>query len=533
MKKYNENDDLNDPLFAAINKAEMDPPAGLWESVEREMAAKGRRRKLKRFVCLSAAACIGGIILMSGLVTKGEIFETTFNFIKEEIKSLPVINNVIRNYSYLIAPDETVASDTCRTEEFCDFTLIKKYMTENFQIPVEDVEKLIVMYKSPVVSEEDIKTVKEYKKKYKVLSVLDFLKPNKNKTKENITAVNNIPVKKEIEKGKTATGKTEIIKTQKTKAPKVKNAGNAAAKKEVEKTATATVYNKVKETVIKKDAGKIKQKKEDEAQNAGKTVTEKTETAAETKTTAPLNETENNKNTGSLISAKVDSVKTEAPETAINTAIPDGAKQIPNNEIHTGVVYSFNSVWILNQNNYGQFNGSELSYKFGAGSAYGVVVGYDIKRRYGVETGIIIKSAEGQKYHDELYTGEVNRRIELEYIHIPAYFRMKSYLNNKSLPVILNIAAGVQYGILKSAKETVNGNESDIKNRFKKNELSLTIKLGSDVYLNNHLYFTFGLNTGISGNINDKDWLVNGKYRYSHNFIFGADVGISYYLQSK
>ena len=51
------------------------------------------------------------------------------------------------------------------------------------------------------------------------------------------------------------------------------------------------------------------------------------------------------------------------------------------NEIHIGMKYVFNNAWILNQNTYGGFYGSELNYKINDGYDYGVVIGYDIKKK--------------------------------------------------------------------------------------------------------------------------------------------------------
>ncbi|MFH0865518.1 MAG: outer membrane beta-barrel protein [Bacteroidota bacterium] len=212
------------------------------------------------------------------------------------------------------------------------------------------------------------------------------------------------------------------------------------------------------------------------------------------------------------------------------------AKKDPTNEIHIGFFYNLNIPWILNQNTYGEFGGKELAYKFGYGSAYGIMIGYDVEKRYGFQTGIIINSSQGQKYHDtfSLY-GTVDREIALDYFHIPLLYKFKFPLNDKANPAILNIAAGLQYGHLKKAEKTVNGIDSVITERFNRSEIGFVLNIESDFYFANSFYFTFGLNSSIGSNINQKDWeqYVSHANGHSYNMLVGAVCGLSYYFPVK
>lgn len=213
-----------------------------------------------------------------------------------------------------------------------------------------------------------------------------------------------------------------------------------------------------------------------------------------------------------------------------------GNKKLLGNEIHIGLTYGLNLPWILNQNTYGEFGGKELAYKFDFGSAYSITVGYDVQRRFGFQTGIIIHSRQGQKYHDtfSLY-GTVDREITLDYYHIPLLLKLKRPLGNKTNPVMLNIVAGLQYGHLKKATETLNNVSTDITERFNRNEIGFIFNIESDIYLSNSLYFTFGLNSSIGNNINQKDWeqYVSHSKGRSYNMVAGATFGLSYYFPVK
>ena len=236
----------------------------------------------------------------------------------------------------------------------------------------------------------------------------------------------------------------------------------------------------------------------------------------------------------------IDSLKTISQNPNLNISIDtlietadisnSRKRKTATNEFHITAQYTYNSTWILNQNTYGQFGSKELAYENDFGSAIGIMAGYDIRRAHGFQTGFIFRSIQGQKYHDVFSIGEFYREIDFEYIHIPLVLKLKKFLSSNKNPIILNLTTGVQYGRLLKAKETMNGVETDILDRFNKNEIGFVLNIESDFYLNNFLYFTFGLNSSFSNNINHKDWPVNDDYKKSHNILVGANLGLSYYF---
>lgn len=201
------------------------------------------------------------------------------------------------------------------------------------------------------------------------------------------------------------------------------------------------------------------------------------------------------------------------------------------NEIYFGTNYTYNTTWIFNQNTYGRFGTYEMRYKTTYGSSYGIHLGYNRKRKYGLQLSYIFNSKQGQRYKDRIDTlGIINREVNLEYIHIPLVLKYKIPINYKWYVTYLDINAGFQYGILKSASYNIEGVTTSAKDRFKATEYSVMLGLEGNMYLNNNFFFTLGLNASLSNDINAKGWEVNDSYKKSHNFLLGANVGLSYYL---
>lgn len=216
------------------------------------------------------------------------------------------------------------------------------------------------------------------------------------------------------------------------------------------------------------------------------------------------------------------------------TDTPQTGNKVPANEIHFGAHFTYNSRWILNQNTYGQFNGKELAYVNSFGTAYGIMAGYDVRRKHGYQLGIIFNSYEGQKYHDKFVFGEFYREVNLKYLRIPALYKFKWMVNKKDYPVILNFIGGLQYCRLKFAREILNGEEKDIMYHFHKNELGFVFNIEGDFYLNDFLYITTGLNSSITKNMNTTDdYSFKDDYNKSHSFLFGINAGLNYYIKTK
>lgn len=129
--------------------------------------------------------------------------------------------------------------------------------------------------------------------------------------------------------------------------------------------------------------------------------------------------------------------------------------------LHVGLQGGFNSVWILNQNNYGF---QELDYRRTFGYSTGLALGYNFKNELGVQIDFNYATT-GQDYFDiskDFCNIDVNgdnkpekvdtyRYIDLAYFQIPIQFRYQSERTKKQI-ISFHAIAGPSLGFLTSAK---------------------------------------------------------------------------------
>lgn len=199
---------------------------------------------------------------------------------------------------------------------------------------------------------------------------------------------------------------------------------------------------------------------------------------------------------------------------------------------HIGGIYKFHSKWILYQNTYERFKEYKLAYKAGWGSAYGLSLGYDFSHSFGVQSEFIFNSSQGQKYEDIIGKKNVKREVDLEYsqLQLLLKYKVSKMTGASSNPLVINYIFGGSVGMLKSATETVDEVNYDIKERFKKYDYSLVLGIDYDIYLNKHIFANIGTRGSISLlNINSKGWEIkNGNYKASHNMLIGVTGGLNY-----
>jgi hypothetical protein len=235
---------------------------------------------------------------------------------------------------------------------------------------------------------------------------------------------------------------------------------------------------------------------------------------------------------------------------------------------HLGVAGTFNSTWILNQNNYNTLKlfdipivrQSEMDYIFTWGGNVGAEAGYDFHKRWGVQIEPSYSWA-GQKYDDDFvgsvdkYNREspyytktgvyvnVRREIKLQYFQIPVMLKFKTTVGE-----IANFYAmvGPQVGFRTFASENV-----WIKNipyvdslkftpdqKFKKVDFGVALNLGIEFFPKDYFYINLGLNsyigiTDLNGNIlKTIEWYSKNDvdYQKSRNFRIGLQVGLHFYL---
>jgi len=229
---------------------------------------------------------------------------------------------------------------------------------------------------------------------------------------------------------------------------------------------------------------------------------------------------------------------------------------------HIGAGGSFNTTWILNQNNYGTLAAfstpivkqSEMNYKPTWGGNAGIVLGYNGDKNWGIQAEIQY-NVTGQKYEDNFLGpatipegtlgaggGRVNvkREVKLSYIQIPV---MAKFTSNKGHIAKAYIMVGPQFGVRVSASEEVKvadfvysseplaytSNE-----KFQTFDVGVVLQTGADIYATDKLYFNAGITVygglfDINGSVL-KNWFSKNdpSYQKSYNFRAGINLGVHY-----
>lgn len=245
--------------------------------------------------------------------------------------------------------------------------------------------------------------------------------------------------------------------------------------------------------------------------------------------------------------------------------------------MHIGLQGGFNSVWILNQNNYGF---QELEYARSFGYSTGLALGYNFKNNMGVQVDINYATM-GQDYFDiskDFSNIDVNgdnkaekvetyRYIDLSYVQIPIQFRYQSVRTKKQI-ISFHAMAGPSLGFLAGADmyyeadtayngtlvvipgdtidymvpefaQTAGPESADA--YFSGFDLGFNLAIGADIYVTEQLYITpaakfyYGLSDINSAPTRErrKDLDVPAYTGASRNAFGGLSVGIHYLLSAK
>lgn len=226
-----------------------------------------------------------------------------------------------------------------------------------------------------------------------------------------------------------------------------------------------------------------------------------------------------------------------------------------------GVSGTFNSTWILKQNNYGtlaafhntEVQKSRLDYTYTWGGNGGICIGYKITKHWGVQAEVQY-DATGQKYNDNLegpatipegtfgpnYAPvNVQRTLKLNYIQIP--FMVKYTAGKKNVKFFACL--GPQIGIRTTAYEQVkiasyvylpDSLNFTIAQKFQTFDIGFALQAGVQIYATPHLYFDIGLSAyegifDINGpKIKSYSQDHGLYYQHTYNFRGGIMVGIHY-----
>ncbi len=228
-----------------------------------------------------------------------------------------------------------------------------------------------------------------------------------------------------------------------------------------------------------------------------------------------------------------------------------------------GVSGTFNSAWILRQNNYGtlapfanaEVRASEMAYKYTWGGNGGLCLGYKITKHWGVQAEIQY-NVTGQNYNDN-FEGpaylphdtvgstssrvNVQRTVKLSYIQIPI---MAKFITGKG-KFKFYACLGPQIGIRTYAYEQVkiagtvylpDSLNFTADQKFQKVDFGIAVQTGAQFYATPHLYFDLGISVyqgvmDINGSaLKQLGWYDKNhlSYQSSYNFRGGIMLGIHY-----
>ncbi|MCH8902612.1 MAG: outer membrane beta-barrel protein [Bacteroidetes bacterium] len=202
--------------------------------------------------------------------------------------------------------------------------------------------------------------------------------------------------------------------------------------------------------------------------------------------------------------------------------------------IYIGSLVSFNSIAIINQNTYGEFNGKELAYKPSYGFAYGMSLNKTISPKLGLELDWLLNSQQGQSYEDEFSFGEYKRSVKLRYTQIPVILKIRSNrCSRQKYPIAdFHILLGLQLGALKSAEIITNGVSSIASEKFNKIDFSSLAGVEYQLFISRQTYISLSARGTVSViDINAKGWKVEDAYGRSQNLSVGMNLGINYLLK--
>jgi len=215
---------------------------------------------------------------------------------------------------------------------------------------------------------------------------------------------------------------------------------------------------------------------------------------------------------------------------------------------HLGLGGSLNSVWILNQNMYGQ---PEIDYVKKIGGNVIIAVGYNFNRAAGLRLEPSF-AWQGQKYEgNQLIAGttyNTTRDIKLNYFQLPLLFRYTPGKKDNKF----HLMAGPELAFLLSAKQEylrdgqkpdpfysefagrqIDPGEENITDRYKNLDFMIVADLGMDIKLTGNLFMNIGirLSYGII-DINAEEWQIEnfeGTYEPSKNFTAGITAGFNFW----
>ncbi len=176
-------------------------------------------------------------------------------------------------------------------------------------------------------------------------------------------------------------------------------------------------------------------------------------------------------------------------------------------------------------------NVEDLQYRMHSGHSYGFVSGYDFSSSWGIQTEWVVKSLEGQniKYKPLESVTYRETQINLTYTNVPVLvkYRFTRIARMTKQPTTLNLLAGVQYGVLKSAEINLN-NPTMHSNLLKKSTWGIIGGLDYDVYLNRNYFLSFGARASFATSSNSFTHIELPDKNSANHLLLGLRASFNY-----
>ncbi len=202
---------------------------------------------------------------------------------------------------------------------------------------------------------------------------------------------------------------------------------------------------------------------------------------------------------------------------------------------HIGGFTSAHNNWILNPALKETItpNNKKLIHQLDFGYTYGLAMGYEFSRKWGLQLEWVVNSEQGQRFTKESLYSAASRNsdtdINLTYTYFPVLlkYRNQRMFSLTKQPLVINYIAGIQYGMLKSA-------EINIENPIVQDDLLQLSSWGFvwgmdyDFYLNKNYFLTFGARTSLSTSSDSRYKPVFPSTNTSNSLLIGLRASFNY-----
>lgn len=217
-----------------------------------------------------------------------------------------------------------------------------------------------------------------------------------------------------------------------------------------------------------------------------------------------------------------------------DSSISKKSDKIISGGLYIGSTYTINNIWLMNHDTYNglkstDFNRTQISF----GSAYGILVGYNLSDRFSLQAEWLLNMNQGQKYSVYREGMQYEKTFRLKYTQANLLIKRKNLClnSNGDLKGTWNKIAGGYVGYLKSATEKTDFYENDIKQNYNSFNYGIILGLEYEAYLNHRWIISSGLMTNIGlKNIYKGTYREPGDFNKTSIFNLGINFGVKYLI---